>query len=82
MDDALGDSFSIKVGEEVDEMKVLKEEWAILADSLRLVGMRHGNAVGSGVNGIFGHGASVPLIVPKGGGGVVATQDTILLRSG
>jgi hypothetical protein len=39
---------------------VLKEERAVLADTLGLIWVRHGNAIGGGVKGVLG--LSVPVI--------------------
>lgn len=35
MDDTLGDTFSVEMGKEVDEMEVLEQDWTVVPDSLR-----------------------------------------------
>jgi hypothetical protein len=50
------------VREEVDQVGVLEEERAVLTDALRLVGVRHRGAIGSGVEGVSRLEISVFLV--------------------
>lgn len=45
VDYALRNALAVEVGEQVDQVEVLEEQRTVLADSLRLVGVRHGNAI-------------------------------------
>jgi len=45
VDYTFGDSLSVKMSQQVNEMEVLQEEGAVVATSLRFVGMRHGGAI-------------------------------------
>ena len=44
-------------------MEVLQQERAVLADALRLVWVRRGNAIAGGVDHLVRHGLAVLLIV-------------------
>lgn len=63
MDDTLRNSLAIEVGEEIDEMEVLKQERSILANSLAGLWVVDWTAVRGGVNG--------PLFVPKSPGRLI-----------
>lgn len=62
MDDSLRDAFSVKVGDEVDEVEVLKEEGAIDTGALSLVRVRPWDAVAGGVEGFLAGGVAVVLV--------------------
>lgn len=50
MDNTLGDSFSVEVGQQIDEMEVLKQDGTIVPDCLRCRGKGHWTTVGGCVN--------------------------------
>lgn len=45
VDDTLWDTLAVEVREQVDQVVVLEEERTVLADTLGLVRVRHGNAI-------------------------------------
>ena len=58
MDNALGDSLAIEVGEKVNQVEVLQQEWAILADTLTGLGVHHRAAIAGSIDGL--------LVIPEG----------------
>jgi len=63
VDNTLWDTLTVEVREQVDQVVILKEQRAVLADALCLVGVGHGNAIRSCVKGVLGFGVSVVEIV-------------------
>ena len=59
---ALGNTFAIEVGEEVDQVEVLQEERSILTNALGLVWVRHGDAIAGGVGGFLAGRLAILLI--------------------
>ena len=45
VDDTFGNTLTVEVREQVDQVVVLEKKGAVLADTLSLVGMGHGNAI-------------------------------------
>ena len=45
MNDTLGDTLTIEMREQIDQVVVLKKERTVLADTLALVRVRHGDAI-------------------------------------
>lgn len=62
MDDPLGDPLSIEMTDQVDQVKVLEQQRPV-TDPLRLVRMRYGHAVRSGIGALGGLGVSVRLVL-------------------
>ncbi len=54
MDDTLGNTLSVEMGEKVDMVEVLEQQRAIDTCSLCAVGLVDGGTVGSGVEGVVG----------------------------
>ena len=71
VDDTLGDTLSVEVREEIYQVEVLEEERAVLADTLNLVGVRHGHTIASCVESVLTLGIAVIV--------VVAVEITVLL---
>lgn len=79
MDHSLGDSLSVKVGEQVDQVKVLQEQRTVGSHSLdlccmsaagnesqgeeRTIGVRHWYTIRGGVQALLGRGVPVFFIV-------------------
>ncbi len=61
VDNSLWDSLAVEVGDEVDQVEVLKEEGAICTSTLGLVWMRHWDTIAVGVDGLLGW--SIPVIL-------------------
>lgn len=59
MDNTLRDTLPIEVGDEVDQVKVLKEEGAVGTSPLSFIGMGHRYAIAGGVDGLLRLGVSV-----------------------
>ena len=59
VDNTLGDPLPIEVGDEVDQVKVLKEEGTIGTSPLSFIWMGHGHAIAGGVDGLLRLGISV-----------------------
>jgi hypothetical protein len=53
VDHTLGNPLTIEVGQQVDQVEVLEQERAILADSLELLGVRDRSTIGSRVHGLL-----------------------------
>jgi hypothetical protein len=45
VDNTLRNTLTVEVREQVDQVVILKKKRAVLADTLGLIGVRHGNAV-------------------------------------
>lgn len=54
VDDTLGNTFPVEVGEKVDVMEVLEQQRAIDACSLCTVRLVNGGSIGRGVQGVVG----------------------------
>jgi hypothetical protein len=63
VNDTLGDTLAVEVRKQVDQVVVLEKKRAVLACTLCLVGVGHGNTIGSGVEGILRLGAAVVVVV-------------------
>lgn len=63
VDYTLGNTLAVEVGEQIDQVEVLEEQRTVLADTLRLVGVRHGNAITGGVESVLGGSIAVVNIV-------------------
>ena len=63
VDDTLGDTLTVEVRKQVDQVVVLEEKRAVLAGTLCLVGVGHGNAIGSGVEGVLRLGVAVVAVI-------------------
>jgi hypothetical protein len=64
MDNPLGDPLSIEMTDQVNQVKVLEQQRSV-PDPLRLVRMRHGHAVRSGIGAFGGLGVSIGLVLRK-----------------
>jgi hypothetical protein len=53
MDDTLGDTLTIEMSEQVDQMEVLEQERAVLANPLKLLWVRDRSTVGGRVHGLL-----------------------------
>ncbi len=53
MNDSLGDTLAIKMGQQVDQMEVLEQEGAVLPNSLTGFRIVDGTAIRGGINGLF-----------------------------
>jgi hypothetical protein len=62
VDNTLRDTLTIEMGQEINQVKVLEQDGAILANSLEFLGVPDGASVGGCVGRL--------LIVPEGGGGL------------
>ena len=62
VDDALGDTLSVEVGDEVDEVEVLEEERAVCTGTLCFVRVRDRNAIAGGVDGLLAWGVAVIFV--------------------
>ena len=62
MYDTLRDTFTVEMGEEVDQVEVLEEERTICPGPLCLVWMWHRHTIAGGIEGILGLGVSIILI--------------------
>lgn len=63
VNDTLGDTLAVKVREQIDQVKVLEEQRAVLAHALGLVGVRHGHAIAGGVQGVLRGSVAVVDVV-------------------
>lgn len=54
MDDTLGDSLTIEMSEQIDQVEILEQERAILADPLEFLWVWNRSTVGSRVHGLLG----------------------------
>jgi hypothetical protein len=54
VDNSLWDTLSIKMRKKINQVKVLKKKRSILAASLSLVGVRHGNAIAGSIGCFLG----------------------------
>lgn len=73
MDDSFWDAFPVEVGEQVDQVEVLKKQGAVGTDTLSLVWMGHWDAIAGCVENLLGW--SVPVIL-------VASEDASSGRIG
>lgn len=62
VDNTLGDTFPVEMREQIDEVEILKQERPILTNALRLVRVRHGNTIGSGVESVLGRRRTICLV--------------------
>lgn len=69
----LWDAFAVEVRKEVNQVEVLEEERAVLANSLSLIWMRHWRAVGRGVESLCGRCIAVIVIVAVDVAGLATT---------
>jgi len=74
VDNTLGDTLSVEVREKVYQVEVLEKERAVLADTLNLVGVRHGDTIAGCVESVLTSGIAVVV--------VVAVEITVLLAVG
>jgi hypothetical protein len=63
VNNTLWDTLAVEVREQVDQVVVLEEKRTVLADTLGLVRVGHGNAIGCCVKGVLSLGASVINVV-------------------
>lgn len=63
VDDTLRDSLAVEVREQVDEMEVLEQQWAIVACTLGLVWVRVGSTVAQSVEHVLGGRVLVIVVV-------------------
>jgi hypothetical protein len=63
MDHSLRNALTIEMGEQINQVKILKQERAILANSLVRLWTLNGAAIGSGVDWL--------LVVPEGRCGLI-----------
>lgn len=80
VNDSLRNSLSVEMGEKVDQVEILEQKRSIDTDSLGLVRMRHGDAIGGGVDAVLGLGMTVSLVGGELGVGDRALASTILLQ--
>ena len=66
VDDTLGDTLTVEMGQHVNQMEVLEQERTILADSLVLLWVLNGTSIRGGVQW--------PLRVLESGGGLVISD--------
>ena len=71
VDDTLGNTLSVEVREEIYQMEVLEEKRTVLANTLNLVRVRHGNTIAGCVESVLALGIAVIV--------VVAVKITVLL---
>jgi len=74
VNDTLGNTLAVEVGEEVYQVEVLEKERSILANTLHLIGVRHRDTIGGCVKGVL---AGCIAVVA-----VVAVEITVLLAVG
>jgi hypothetical protein len=55
-------------------IQILEQKRTVLAYSLRLVGMRHGDAIAGGIEGLLGLHLTILLIVAVGVSGVLSKR--------
>ena len=60
VNNTLGDTLTIEVRKQVDQVVVLEKERTVLADTLGLVGVGHGDTSGGCVDGVLGF--RIPII--------------------
>ncbi len=65
VDDSLGNAFSIEVGQKINQMEILQEQWAVAAHPLGLIWMRHRDAIAGGVECILRGGVAIVLVSPE-----------------
>ena len=65
VDNSFGDAFTVEMGEKVNQVEVLKKQWAVGTDTLSLVWMGHWNAVAGGVENFFGGCIAVILVASE-----------------
>jgi len=63
VDDTFGNTLSVEVREEIYQVEVLEEERAVLANTLDLVGVRHGNTIAGCVESVLTLGVAVIVVV-------------------
>ena len=63
VDDTLGNTLAVEVRKQIDQVVVLEEKRAVLAGTLCLVRVGHGNAIGSGVEGVLRLGVAVVAVI-------------------
>lgn len=63
MDNTLWDTFAIEMCQQIDQMKILKKEWTIGTNSLKLLWVSHGASIGRSIDWSF--------IVLEGRGGLI-----------
>jgi hypothetical protein len=54
VDDTLGNALAIEVGQQIDQVEVLEQEGAVLANPLELLGVCNRSAIRCGVDGLLG----------------------------
>lgn len=69
MDDTLGNALAVEMREKVDQVEVLEEERAIVADTLRLIWMGRRRAVAGGVDCLCGGGVAIKSVSTRPGRG-------------
>ena len=65
MDDSLGDAFTVEMGEEVDQVEVLKKQWAVGPDTLSLVWMGHWDAIAGCIEDLLGGSIAVIFVASE-----------------
>lgn len=63
VNDTLGDTLTIEMREQIDQVVVLEKKRTVLADTLALVRVRHRNAIRGRVKGVLGLGIPVVEII-------------------
>lgn len=66
VNDTLGNTLAVEVRKQVDQVMVLEKKRAVLAGTLCLIGVGHGNAVGSGVKSVLRLGVAIVIVVAVG----------------
>lgn len=65
VNDALGDTLTVEVGDEVDEVEVLEEKRAVCTSTLCFVRVRHRNAVAGSIDGLLAWSVAVVFVGPE-----------------
>ena len=65
VDDSLGNAFTVEMGEKVDQMEILKKQWAVGTDTLGLVWMGHWDAIAGCVEDFLGRSIAVIFVASE-----------------
>lgn len=63
VNDTLGNALAVEVREQINQVEILKEQGTVLAHTLGLVWVRHGNAIAGGVQRVLGGSVAVVDVV-------------------
>ena len=65
VDDTLRNTLSVEVRDEVDQVEVLKKEWAVDTSTLSLIWVRYWNTIAGGVDGLLARSAAIIFVCPE-----------------